>query len=925
MRLYDVIETDKYIGIILEYASGGELFDHILAHRYLREKDAAKLFSQLISGVWYIHQKKIVHRDLKLENLLLDRHRNVIITDFGFANRFEHRADDLMQTSCGSPCYAAPELVISEGLYVGSAVDIWSCGVILYAMLAGYLPFDDDPANPDGDNINLLYKYIVNTPLSFPDYVSMEARDLLSMMLVPEPTRRADLASIMAHPWLSAYSSTFQKSVEDLERSAMEQHQMKRLAYQRQMKQATSSVDTQNKVSRSQSSRLEAHIPGGSVSSASRSRSYKESTAQPEYLYETTADLSSFSTQLTPPSAHRKNQANQKTSASPPAVLDDDPFAPVASREVDIPTVSIPPDAIMASVSRRDSRNRRGSRDENGQVTTPSPQQPARDSPDNSKKPGGFRHTIQVEYEASDRKERRQANQSPQKPVPLPKRDHDETPKKQSDDRAARSLTTSQKNGVPSPTHERHRKPSYTSSKPLPVTPSTPSSTPATPRSRPDRSTPATPRPSPPETSVAPINVNSSPASITPAAAEKSLQTMRSASGSTGSHSSKQSQHRKGLSFDKLGIAKIFNATASNDQSPEPSRVPSETSGVGLSIVTDVSSPKLNPNPNAENLPPTSAHTGSKVSLVSPAGESGKKSRRNTLTVMVGPITRTIKSRSKVRGAPAAIVAKEKPEESVPAPLPTTGSITGDESTAPTFSNESRTEIGIGSGMQASSSKARKVMQWFRTKSKGRESFGLGMSDGLSTGDEKSAAEYKRKVASASSATVNQTISSPVSVVVVTHPPDTPRIIRAPGQPQRTASSATDSSFSPHSLAARIRNSVGVGMPSSAGHGSGGSAGKSVMRIHHGAVDQTMITTRTPPEVMKHVREVLEGMGVEIQMESEFKYRCIRAKRRKTPSMALGGSGRAEPPVAGGSLAAIQMVGSAASNGVRCPSTESLD
>ncbi|KAJ6490202.1 kinase-like domain-containing protein [Mycena vitilis] len=145
------IETDKYIGIIIEYASGGELFDHILAHRYLRERDASKLFSQLISGVWYIHQKKIVHRDLKLENLLLDRHRNVIITDFGFANRFEHRADDLMQTSCGSPSS-------SPRGYVGSAVDIWSCGVILYAMLAGYLPFDDDPANPDGDNINLLYK-----------------------------------------------------------------------------------------------------------------------------------------------------------------------------------------------------------------------------------------------------------------------------------------------------------------------------------------------------------------------------------------------------------------------------------------------------------------------------------------------------------------------------------------------------------------------------------------------------------------------------------------------------------------------------------------------------------------------------------------------------------------------------------------------
>ena len=146
-----------------------------------------------------------------------------------------------MQTSCGSPCYAAPELVISEGLYVGSAVDIWSCGVILYAMLAGYLPFDDDPANPDGDNINLLYKYIVNTPLSFPNYISEEARDLLGMMLVPDQSRRASLEGVMGHPWLALYAGAndttstipmvFGRSIEELERAAMEQHQMKRLAY----------------------------------------------------------------------------------------------------------------------------------------------------------------------------------------------------------------------------------------------------------------------------------------------------------------------------------------------------------------------------------------------------------------------------------------------------------------------------------------------------------------------------------------------------------------------------------------------------------------------------------------------------------------------------------------------------------------------
>ena len=254
-----MIETDKYIGIILEYASGGELFDHILAHRYLKERDACKLFAQLISAVWYLHQKKIVHRDLKLENLLLDRHRNVIVTDFGFANRFEHKTDDLMQTSCGSPCYAAPELVISEGLYVGSAVDIWSCGVILYAMLAGYLPFDDDPANPEGDNINLLYKYILSTQLTFPDYVSTEARDLLSKMLVPDPQYRADLQTVMAHEWLSPYASLFGRSIEEYENVSQEQQMQKRANYQRQIRERERETQRALKAQQKEQQRQHAH------------------------------------------------------------------------------------------------------------------------------------------------------------------------------------------------------------------------------------------------------------------------------------------------------------------------------------------------------------------------------------------------------------------------------------------------------------------------------------------------------------------------------------------------------------------------------------------------------------------------------------------------------------------------------------------
>jgi protein-serine/threonine kinase len=165
VRLHEMVETDRHIGIILEYASGGELFDYILNHRYLKDGPARKLFSQLISGVGYLHRKGIVHRDLKLENLLLDRNKNIIITDFGFANTFDpndelgedieyrlgdkefirslglegtdasHRGD-LMQTSCGSPCYAAPELVVSDSLYTGRKVDVWSCGVILVSTIS---------------------------------------------------------------------------------------------------------------------------------------------------------------------------------------------------------------------------------------------------------------------------------------------------------------------------------------------------------------------------------------------------------------------------------------------------------------------------------------------------------------------------------------------------------------------------------------------------------------------------------------------------------------------------------------------------------------------------------------------------------------------------------------------------------------------
>jgi len=201
VRLYDVIETEKYIGIVMAYANGGELFEYISENQYLSEEESAKFFIQLLDGVQYLHSRHIVHRDLKLENLLLDDKGDIIITDFGFANNSRKNPSGLLSTSCGSPCYAAPELVINDN-YIGEAADIWSCGIILYAMLCGYLPFDDDPNNPDGENLDLLYKYILESQLTFPEYVSEDAQELVCGMLIPDPEKRWPMEKVINHRWL---------------------------------------------------------------------------------------------------------------------------------------------------------------------------------------------------------------------------------------------------------------------------------------------------------------------------------------------------------------------------------------------------------------------------------------------------------------------------------------------------------------------------------------------------------------------------------------------------------------------------------------------------------------------------------------------------------------------------------------------------
>jgi len=191
IRLYEVIDTPTDIFLVNEYVSGGELFDYIVSKGRLTADEARHFFHQIVSGVEYCHFQKIVHRDLKPENLLLDSDQNIKIADFGLSNLM--RDGDFLRTSCGSPNYAAPE-VISGHLYAGPEVDVWSCGVILYALLCGSLPFDDE-------SIPNLFKKIKSGMYSLPSHLSQLARNLIPRMLEVDPMKRITIPEIRLHPW----------------------------------------------------------------------------------------------------------------------------------------------------------------------------------------------------------------------------------------------------------------------------------------------------------------------------------------------------------------------------------------------------------------------------------------------------------------------------------------------------------------------------------------------------------------------------------------------------------------------------------------------------------------------------------------------------------------------------------------------------
>ncbi|GIQ87894.1 hypothetical protein KIPB_010030, partial [Kipferlia bialata] len=194
----------------MEYVPGGELFTLLVQQQQLPENTARALFQQIVSAVHYCHRRMVVHRDLKPENLLLDSRDRIKIGDFGLSNTLAE--GDFLRTSCGSPNYAAPE-VISGEVYLGPAVDVWSLGVILYALLAGQLPFDDH-------SIPTLFRNIREARYHMPRTVSAGAASLIRCMLLKDPGERATLQDVRQHPWfdtdLPAYiSQGFERDLED--------------------------------------------------------------------------------------------------------------------------------------------------------------------------------------------------------------------------------------------------------------------------------------------------------------------------------------------------------------------------------------------------------------------------------------------------------------------------------------------------------------------------------------------------------------------------------------------------------------------------------------------------------------------------------------------------------------------------------------
>lgn len=193
VKLIEVLEPKDTTCLVLEHVAGGELFDYIVSHRRLKEPEAIRFLRQIIQGLEYIHSNLIIHRDLKPENLLLDANNNIKINDFGLSNVMS--PGNFLTTYCGSPLYSSPEIIL-ETSYIGPEVDVWALGVIIYAMVTGYLPWD-------GDTLKQQVYNAVRASYEVPAHVSPECKDLIARCLCIDPKKRATVQELRMHPFLS--------------------------------------------------------------------------------------------------------------------------------------------------------------------------------------------------------------------------------------------------------------------------------------------------------------------------------------------------------------------------------------------------------------------------------------------------------------------------------------------------------------------------------------------------------------------------------------------------------------------------------------------------------------------------------------------------------------------------------------------------
>ncbi|XP_058098529.1 CBL-interacting serine/threonine-protein kinase 23-like isoform X1 [Magnolia sinica] len=194
IQMYEVMASKTKIYIVLEFVTGGELFDRIARHGKMKEDEARKYFQQLIDAVDYCHSRGVFHRDLKPENLLLDSSGVLKVSDFGLSALPQQvREDGLLHTTCGTPNYVAPEVINNKG-YDGAKADLWSCGVILFVLMAGYLPFEES-------NLMTLYKKITKADFTLPSWFSSSAKKLIKRILDPNPSTRITIPEVIENEW----------------------------------------------------------------------------------------------------------------------------------------------------------------------------------------------------------------------------------------------------------------------------------------------------------------------------------------------------------------------------------------------------------------------------------------------------------------------------------------------------------------------------------------------------------------------------------------------------------------------------------------------------------------------------------------------------------------------------------------------------